>query len=208
MLSIFRWCWLLPCVAASPWSRAVDLGTVGPTYRIAEENLLAMIDKRLREKERSGELARLRERAVERSTEAVRHPAALGLPAADSARTYYYDPTYVLDRNIVDAAGNVLFAAGIRKNPLEIVSMSHRLLFLDGADPRQVTLARQLLGRHGDGVKPVLTGGSYLELMKQWRVSVYYDQRGLLTRRLGITHVPALVSQEGNRLRVDELVPR
>ena len=41
--------------------------------------------------------------------------------------------------------------------------------------------------------------------MKSWRQPVYYDQLGLLTRRLGITKVPALVSQEGLRLRIDEL---
>jgi conjugal transfer pilus assembly protein TraU len=40
--------------------------------------------------------------------------------------------------------------------------------------------------------------------MKSWRIPVYYDQQGLLTRRLGITQVPALVSQEGLRLRIDE----
>ena len=41
--------------------------------------------------------------------------------------------------------------------------------------------------------------------MKSWRMPVYFDQQGLLTRRLGITQVPALVSQEGMRLRIDEL---
>jgi conjugal transfer pilus assembly protein TraW len=41
--------------------------------------------------------------------------------------------------------------------------------------------------------------------MKAWRVPVYYDQQGLLTRRFGIAQVPALVSQEGARLRIDEI---
>lgn len=72
---------------------------------------------------------------------------------------------------------------------------------------RQVALAANLLGTYAGAVKPVLTGGSYLELMRRWRVPVYYDQRGLLVRRLAITHVPALVSQDGRRLRIDELVP-
>ena len=54
-------------------------------------------------------------------------------------------------------------------------------------------------------MKPILVGGSYLALMQSWHVPVYYDQQGLLTRRLGITQVPALVSQEGLRLRIDEL---
>jgi conjugal transfer pilus assembly protein TraW len=47
--------------------------------------------------------------------------------------------------------------------------------------------------------------GSYLALMQRWQVLVYYDQQGALTRKLGITHVPALVSQEGKQLRIDEL---
>ena len=41
--------------------------------------------------------------------------------------------------------------------------------------------------------------------MQSWGVPVYYDQQGRLTQRLGIAQVPALVSQEGRRLRIDEL---
>ena len=41
--------------------------------------------------------------------------------------------------------------------------------------------------------------------MKAWRTPIYYDQQGLLTRRLGIRQVPALVSQEGRLLRIDEI---
>jgi len=32
------------------------------------------------------------------------------------------------------------------------------------------------------------------ELMKQWKRRVYFDQQGVLTRRLHIRHVPAIVS--------------
>ena len=41
--------------------------------------------------------------------------------------------------------------------------------------------------------------------MKAWQVSVYFDQQGALTSKFGITQVPAMVSQEGLRLRIDEL---
>ena len=43
--------------------RAMDLGVIGPTYEISEPHLLQMIEQRLREKERSGELQRLEEQA-------------------------------------------------------------------------------------------------------------------------------------------------
>jgi conjugal transfer pilus assembly protein TraW len=71
-----------------------------------------------------------------------------------------------------------------------------------------VTRARELLRFYEGRLKPILVGGSYLDLMKTWRTPVYYDQQGVLTRRLGIKQVPAIVSQEGQRLRIDELVPQ
>jgi conjugal transfer pilus assembly protein TraW len=52
----------------------------------------------------------------------------------------------------------------------------------------------------------ILTGGSYLELMRQWKRPVFYDQQGALTEKLGIRHVPALVSQEGNKLKIEEIL--
>ncbi len=188
-----------------PGAHAVNLGTIGPTYGIAEPHLLANIEQHLREKERSGELQRLIDEARVRGTESVRRPAAVeGLRATDAARTFYVDPSLTLDRNIVDAQGRLLFAAGTRKNPLEVVSLTRQLLFFDARDPKQVKHARDLMAGPRP-VKPILTGGSYLDLMKAWRVPVYYDQQGVLTRRLGIRQVPALVSQEGLRLRIDEL---
>lgn len=187
-------------------SGATDLGTLGPTYEITEPHLLRMIEQRLRDKERSGELARIEQEARARGTDAVRNPQPVaGVQLTQTARTFYFDPTFTLDRNILGAQGELLFAAGTRKNPLEVVSLSRHLLFFDARDKRQVHRARELMARYAGKVKPILTGGSYLDLMKAWRIPVYYDQQGALTRRLGITQVPALVSQEGQRLRIDEI---
>jgi conjugal transfer pilus assembly protein TraW len=55
-------------------------------------------------------------------------------------------------------------------------------------------------------VKVILTGGSYLDLMRRWQRPVFYDQQGSLTTKLGIRQVPALVTQDGRRLRIDELL--
>jgi conjugal transfer pilus assembly protein TraW len=190
-------------------AQALDLGRIGPTYEIAEPHLLADIERRLQEKQRSGELQRLMEEARARSVAAVRSPAAVsGVSATRTARTFYVDPTFTLDRNVVDAQGRLMFAAGTRKNPLDVVSLSRRLLFFDARDARQVLRARELMAAGGSPIKPILTGGSYLDLMKAWRSPVYYDQQGVLVRRLGIQQVPALVSQEGSRLRIDEMVVR
>jgi conjugal transfer pilus assembly protein TraW len=192
--------------ALCPGTGATDLGTLGPTYEITEPHLLRMIEQRLREKARSGELARIEQDARRRGADAVRYPPPVaGLHPTRSPRTFYFDPSFTLARNIIGAQGELLFPAGTRKNPLEVVSLSRHLRFFDGRDHRQGRPARALLAHYPGKVKPILTGGSYLDLMQSWRIPVYYDQQGLLTRRLGITQVPALVSQEGLRLRIDEL---
>jgi conjugal transfer pilus assembly protein TraW len=188
---------------------AGSLGTIGPAYPIAERNLLDHIMARLREKERSGELAKFELLARARASDSVLHPKPVpGLRLADAPRTYYFDPSFTLDRNIVDTSGAVLFAAGLRKNPLEVVSLSRHLLFFDARDARQVAKARELIVRYQGRVKPILVGGSYIDLMKAWNTPVYYDQEGTLVRKLGITGVPAIVSQEGSRLRIDEVSVR
>ena len=186
-----------------------DLGTLGPTYEITEPHLLDVIRNRLRAKEASGELAQLMRAAQARGIASVENPTPVpGLRSTQSARTFYVDPSFVLDRNVSDAQGRLMFAAGTRKNPLEVVSLSKHLLFFDGRDQQQVARALALMKQSTKPLKPILTAGSYLNLMKSWRVPVYYDQQGVLTRRFGIQQVPALVSQEGLRLRVDELVAR
>lgn len=185
---------------------AHDLGTLGPTYPIAEPHLLQMIEQRLREKERSGELARIAEEARARGQQAVRQPEPVaGVRTTIRPRSFHFDPSVVLAQDVVGARGERLFAAGTRANPLDVVTLSRPLVFFDARDRRQVRQARALLDREGGRAMPVLTGGSYLDLMAAWRTPVYYDQQGLLTRRLGITQVPALVSQEGRMLRIDEM---
>lgn len=187
-------------------TKAEELAAIGPTYPIAEQNLLDMIAQRLRALEKSGQLHALQEQAIAKGRAAVANPAPVaGLTPAKAPRTVYFDPTYVLDRNILDAQGHVLFPAGTRTNPLTITSMSKKLLFFDARDPAQARMARSLLQRDGARIKPVLVGGSYLELMKQWKTRIYFDQQGRLVGRFGIRHVPAMVYQEGMRLRIDEI---
>lgn len=186
---------------------AQSLGAVGPVYPIAEEDFLAMIERRLQALAGNGGLQQAREQMTERARQAVLQPAGLPLPVVANARSWRVDPTYVLTQTVFGADGQMLFPAGTRANPLDIVALSKPLLFFDGRDRRQVVLALRTVGRYAGKVKPIMTGGSYVDLMRRWRIPVFYDQQGKLVARLGITHVPALVTQEGRQLRVDELVP-
>ena len=203
-----------PCLVAfailvagiSSATRAEDLAAIGPVYPIAERDLLASIETQLRAKERSGELAALQAQAKKRAIKSIEEPPPVAnLGKAQKARIYYYDPGVIVPYPITDDAGRVLVAAGTRVNPLDTVTLSKRLLFFDARDPQQVRAAKSLIDGAGGRIKPIVTGGSYMNLMRRWKLAVYYDQEGALAKKLGIHAVPALVFQEGKRLRIDEL---
>jgi conjugal transfer pilus assembly protein TraW len=42
--------------------------------------------------------------------------------------------------------------------------------------------------------------------MEDFDATCYFDQGGKLIKKFGITQVPARVSQDGNRLKVEELL--
>lgn len=198
-------------IAAATWLiatavHAENFGVIGPTYEVREPHLLEQIYRQLEEKQRSGEIDRLQNQATQRTKQAFLNPTPIsGLARVAMPRTRYFDPTYTLDRNIVDHSGAILFPAGTRKNPLEIVSLSQHLLFFDARDASQVAMAKRLIDHYEGRVKPILVAGSFAELMLSWKRPVFYDQGGFLVGRLGIRAVPSLVSQEGLRLRIDEL---
>lgn len=179
--------------------------TIGPTYPIVEKDMLEEIERSLREKERNGEIARLQNEAIERSKRSIENPAYVDLPRATRARTFHYDPSIRVQDTIYDHEGRVVAAAGTLVNPLTYVSMSQHLLFFDGTDPVQVAMVNQLHAHYGEQVKLILTKGQPLEMTRQRKAQVYFDQGASLIRKLGISAVPTLVSQEGMLLRLDEL---
>ena len=192
------------CLAAL--ANAQDLGVIGPVYPIAEPSLLEVILSKLRDAETSGLLAKLQRDAQSSARRAVEQPQAItNVKRTRTARTFYYDPSIVVPYAITDAEGRIIVAPGTKVNPLDTVSLSKRLLFFDARDPQQLTRARTLIDQHHGRVKLILTGGSYLDLMRRWKLPVFFDQQGVLTEKLRIRHVPALVYQEGKRLRIDEL---
>ena len=200
---------LLLAVASSAFAlpaHAQHLGVIGPGYPIAEPSLLALIQSKLRELAANGGLERLQRDSQARIRRQIEEPAPVaGLTRTATARTFHFDPSIEVPHPISDAEGRLIVAPGTRVNPLDVVSLSRPLFFFDARDAEQVELARRELAGQRGQVKLILTGGSYLDLMRRMKQTVYYDQKGLLTTRLGIRQVPARVTQDGKRLRIDEL---
>lgn len=205
-LSIFMLC-CVPTAGLVVSTPALSIDQVGPTYNIVEPDMLKEIDTHLRAKERSGELAAMEKETLRRAKNRMENPTPVpGLSKVERQHSFYYDPSFTVPETVRDQNGNIVAAAGTRVNPLDYASMSKHLLFFDGADADQVAKAEDLIRHYKGFVKPILTNGPIGDITRRWQQQVYFDQGGALVRKLGIKRVPSLVSQDGKRLRIDELV--
>lgn len=189
-------------------ARAIDLGTIGPTYAITEPDFVDEMTEIARKKVASGEWKRVEENVKRGALQFFENvPPLASISTADTTRVFYFDPAVRLKEPISDHLGNVLYAAGTVVNPLDVLPLSEPFLFIDGRDSRQLVYAKQHYERLQGRLKLILTAGPFLAISKDWPVAVYYDQQGLMTTRLGIDRVPALVSQEDRRLRIEVQMP-
>lgn len=185
---------------------ALDLGTHGPVYGITESDFLQAITAKVQQKVESGEWARIQEEARARIAANVQTPPPVeGLAVSRAPRQWHFDPSIALSESITDQDGKILFPAGTRVNPLEVVDLPAALLFFDARDPAQIVVAEAVIDELAGAVTPILTGGGWAQLATVWQRRVYFDQSGILTHRFRIERVPALVTQDGLQLRIDEL---
>lgn len=179
------------------------LGAIGPTYPIAEPDAVAQIIAKLRAKERTGELKRLQEAATRRSLDSAQHPAPVdGIRTATERSQRLIDPTVTYSKPVMTDDGRVVVPAGTKLNPLDLMPFTETLVFFDGRDPEQAAGVERMMAHADVRVKPILIAGSWLDLTKQFKKQVYFDQRGVLTERFGITVVPAVIRQRGKQLEL------
>ena len=191
----------LPAAGVVSGASAKDLGVRGATWAVAEPDLLAEIETRLLEMERSGALARLEEEARDRARRSLEEPEPVpGIAPATRERSRLFDPAIVVERDIRTPDGILIAAAGTRVSPLERVGLTRDLLFVDGR--REAEVAWSLA--HDRPAKIVLLAGRPLDLMREHGRAFFFDTGGTLAARFGIAATPSLVAQDGTRLRITE----
>ena len=193
-------------------SYSADLGTHGTTYEIQEQDLIEYIKSKLKTMEESGELQKKQEEMQKQTKERAMRPKPVeGITNAKEYREYTYDPTFILDEDIKDSTGKILFVKGTKVNPLDTLPFTKTLIFLNGDDEEQVNWGVEQYkkmqddSKKGENVKLILTNGSPIELMEKYKIRFYFDQSGYLTKKLNIKHVPAIMKQEGKGLLIKEI---
>lgn len=182
---------------------ARDHGQMGEAFPIIEDDLLATIEAKLRQLEKSGRIEELQETMREQAVKSVRRPRPVeGLGAATRQRSWLFDPSIVIENDLTDDKGNRIAARGQRVNPMAFVQLTQDLVFVDGTDKAQLDWA---VARWPQlKAKIIFVDGSPFDMMKPYQRRFYFDQGGQLVSRFGIRNTPAIVKAEGEMLRVVE----
>ena len=125
---------------------------------------------------------------------------SLDVPSATEERVRYVDPSVVVRNPLYDHTGKMISPAGI-VNPLDHISLSKSIIVL-----REDQLKRALKKINGNGEKPILilTDGD-IQRASSLAGQIVYKASPFMLRRLQIEKVPSLVTQDGRKLRVEEL---
>lgn len=193
---------MLMCLALPVPVWAKDLGTFGRTVEISESDLLQDIQTYVA----SPQFAIRQQDFVRRAQARVQTPKpVVGIHKTQKPRTFYFDPSLTITRDLSDQKGEVFAHAGTKINPLEKVFFKG-LLFFDGEDGMQVDWVRDQIQQSQVGAKLVLTRGNPAQLSETLGQPVFFDQSGRLVGKFGIKQVPATVVQDASRLKIKEIL--
>ncbi|MBY0462592.1 MAG: type-F conjugative transfer system protein TraW, partial [Alphaproteobacteria bacterium] len=179
-----------------------DYGVVGTTFEILEEDLLEVIERKLKIFEAEGSLHEHQQKIIKQAQERIKSPKPVaGIKHTKEPRSFTYDPSIIIPYALKDHQGKIFHVKGTKINPLDYQSLTKFLLFIDGENQPQVEWAMS----QQPVAQIILTNGSPFEVMEKLDRSVYFDQEGALTKKLGIQQVPARVTQQDKHLLIEEI---
>ena len=198
---------ILPILFTIASAQAKNLGVWGSLFPVEEQDIREFIYQRLNEMQQNGDMALLNKKFIKNVKEHALRPTPVSglttIKETKKTKTFYYDPTYVLDKDIKDHERNVIAKKGTIINPLDTIKLHGVLFFLDADDTKQIKWALKNSKKH-EYVKYILVKGNIKEAGKRLNDRIYFDQYGLITKQLGIKHIPCIVKQEGKKLQIQE----
>jgi len=126
------------------------------------------------------------------------------LPEAREERTRLVDMTYSLEFDIPDEKGNIIYPKGYTFNPLDFASLRQTLIIIDGGRKDQLEWYEQSPYFRDINTMLLISGGSWYDLMKKFRMPVYYLST-VIKNRLQLEAVPSIVRQKGRYMEVKEI---
>jgi len=178
----------------------LDLGQLGTVFTIKEQGIINMLQERMK----IIDIDKYKKQMIDKAKTALAEPKPVSfIKRTELAREFTYDPSYIVDEDIILPSGQILYKKGTKYNPLETIELGQRLIFIDARDKSQIAWLGRLQVKPED--KIILIAGRPLELEEKLDREVYFDQSGEITKKLTIEQVPAIAEQSGNLLKIREV---
>jgi len=170
-----------------------DLGVYGNLYPIEEVDLLAYVY----EKGKNLNPEELEKMVRERFSSYLE--VSLGVPEVREKRVRYVDPGVTVSSPVYDHEGHVVSPPG-RLNPLEKIQLTKAIVVLKES---QLGIIPEIKNNHKN-LLILLTDGNLNRASTTLGQMVYRADRNILDR-LGVEKVPSVITQDGERLRIEEV---
>lgn len=199
-IAIFLACCLISAIPAPASGTVIDLGVHGRTYGISEPDALNEIQDKAAGTDWSKvfDPEKMEPRLKNFKLESKK------LPKAESDREFTVDMTYVLEQDIPDGQGNILYPAGYSFNPLEYTRLDNVIVVMDGSDPEQVAWYETSSYARDYRTMLLITDGQYYDLTEQLNTSVFYATARII-ERFNLRAVPSVVYQADKYMHVKEI---
>ena len=180
---------------------AKDLGNYGETKEILEEDLLVYFKKKINAVSIK-ELQMHQEKITKKVIKNIKRPKRVaGITNAKENKTWFYDPTYVVESDISDHIGNMVHKARTKLNPLDYAPFLEEWIIIDGDDLLQIEFAKN---NSKPNSKIILINGT--PGPREDGLFYYFDQFGEICKQIGITKVPSIIKQSGKLIEVNEML--
>lgn len=179
---------------------AKNLGVYGTVYPVTEEDLLEYLQNRAKSLPQE-KLLKFQKELESQARKSVEEPKPVNVSYALKYRAFEYDPSIEVEEDIKNLEGLVVVKKG-SYNPLDIVTLTTGLLFIDGTNEKHLDWARKQTDRE---YKWVLVKGRPIDLEEQEKIPVFFDQKGILVKRFNIKNIPAKVNQYDKSLLIEEI---
>lgn len=185
-------------------SQAKSLGPVGEVFEVGEKSFLKLIEERLVALNQNGNLDVFNSELVNKVASHVDRPSPLHLKRTDYKAKHYYKPEVILNQDITDHKGRVLYPKGFQFNALSrMPAYKPCWLFFNADDLAQMRWAQKQLSLC-QNPKLILTGGTISQAEKSLKAAIYFDQEGKISQKLKIKSVPARVTRLNQALLIEE----
>ena len=183
---------------------AKNLGVWGAVFPIEEQDIKEFIYSRLNQMKQNGDLEKIKNFFIKNVKKHILRPTPEpNITITAEPKIFYYDPTYILTKDILDEKNRVIAKAGTTINPLNTITMHSVWLFFNADDKDQVRWALENAKKY-NYVKYILVRGNIKDAGNILKQRIYFDQKGLITKQLGIAHVPCIAKQVGKKIQIQE----